>query len=122
MTYPYTKVLLIELILSLQEFAREFISSPAGLNFSYSFEVTLSALVFFDLAYIKSVSSLSLSFMSAFILSISLPTFSKSTKYSLCYPMLEISFKAALLSLVFALSLGSGLELRKNPIKRASLL
>ena len=56
MTYLYTKVLLIELILSLQEFAREFKSSLVGLNFSYSFEATLSTLVFFDLAYIKSVS------------------------------------------------------------------
>ena len=106
MAYLDTKVLLIALILPLQEFAREFISSLVGLNFSYSFEVTLSALVFFDLAYIKRVSSLSLSFMSAFMLSLSLPTFSKSTKYSLCSPVLEISFKAALLSLVFALSLG----------------
>ena len=122
MTSLYTKVLLTEPILSLQEFAREFISSLVGLNFSYSFEATLSALMFFDLAYIKSVSSLSLSFMSAFMLSLSLPTFSKSTKYSLCSPVLEISFIAALLSLVFALSLGSGLELRKNPIKRTSLL
>ena len=33
MAYLYTKVLLIELILSLQEFAREFISSLVGLKF-----------------------------------------------------------------------------------------
>jgi len=78
MTYLYTKLLLIELILSLQDFAREFISSLVGLNFSYSFEAILSVLMFFDLAYIKRVSSLSLSFMSAFMLSLSLPTFSKS--------------------------------------------